>query len=74
MKPDATVYSADDNVRLKSTRRGKRRKVGILEVSEGVEVCLLLVILSQLDVEEAMNARAIALVEIDYMMLLESKE
>lgn len=56
VKPDAKVYSADDNVRLNSTRRGKRSKVGILEVSEGVEVCLLLVILSQFDVEEAMNA------------------
>lgn len=54
VKPDATVYSPEDNVKLNSTRRGKRSKVGILvlEVSEGGDVCFLLAILLSFSVEE----------------------
>lgn len=45
VKRDAKVYSAEDKVKLNSTRRGKRSKVGIFEVSEGGVVRLNLGIL-----------------------------
>lgn len=57
VKLDAKLYSADDNVKLNSTRRGKRSKVGIFEVSEGGGVCFFLGILFQFGVEETMNGK-----------------
>lgn len=72
VKPDANVYSPEDNVKLNSTRRGKRSKVGILvlQVSEGGDVCFLLAILLSFGVEtktmegkkRIANASAVALV------------
>lgn len=57
VKLDAKLYSADDNVKLNSTRMGKRSKVGIFEVSEGGGVCFFLGILFQFGVDDEWKKR-----------------